>query len=84
MALAGEADNEIDAIPLEGSPLYHWLGYGPELGDEAGGSRPAAGTDEVGTYYYEPEGAVGLACGRSMKSLPAGGSCGEEQDCGGR
>lgn len=74
MALAGEADNETDATPLEGKHLCRWPGYGPVLGNGAVGSRSAAGTDEVGTYYHELEGAVGLACGRSRQSLPAGGS----------
>lgn len=77
MASADEADTETDATPLEGNPLYHWLGYGPE------GSRSAVGTDGVGTYSHEPEGAVGLACGRSRQPLPAGGRWGGEQDCGG-
>lgn len=46
------------------------------------GNSVAAGTDEVGTCWGGLEGAVGLACGRSRQSLPAGGRRGAEQDCG--
>lgn len=83
MASVGEADNEAGATPLEDNSLYCWPGYGPELGDGVGGSSVAAGTDEVGTCWGGPEGAVGLTCDRSRQPLPAGGRWGGEQDCGG-
>lgn len=82
MASVGEADNGNDSTPLEDNPLYCWPGYCPELGDGVGGSSVVAGTDEVGTCWGGPEGAVGLACDRSRQSLPAGGRWGGEQDCG--
>jgi len=74
-ASIGEADNEADATPQEENLLCCWPGYGSELV----GSSAAAGTDELGTHW----GAVGLACGRSRQTLPAGGMRGAEQDCGG-
>lgn len=43
------------------------------------GSSVAAGTDEVGTCWDGPEGAVALPCGRGRQSLPAGGRQGGEQ-----
>lgn len=77
--MAGEADNETDATPLEDNFLYCWPDYGPELGGGVVGSSVAAGTDEVGTCWGGPGGAVDLPCGRSKQSLPAGGRWGGEQ-----
>lgn len=83
MASVGETDNETGATLLEDNSLYCWPGYGPELGGGVVGSSVAAGTDEVGTCWGGPEGAAGLACGRSRQSLPAGDRWDAEQDCGG-
>lgn len=82
-ASVGEADNETDATPLKDNSLCCWPGYGLELVDGVVGSSVAAGTDEVGTCWGGPEGAVGLTSGRSRQSLPAGGRWGVEHDCGG-
>lgn len=82
-ASAGEADNETDASPLEDNPLYCWPGYGPELGGGVEGNSVAAGTEEMGTCWRGPEGAVGQACGRDRQCLLADGRWGGEQNCGG-
>lgn len=71
MASAGETGNERDSSPLMENLLYCCPGNGPELGDVAGSSS-VAGTDETDMNWGGLEGAVGLACGTSMKFLPAG------------